>query len=161
MSLLLIRICWEWFLSINIWISKTLELPAKQLVAPAWFFILPFSMSHPTQPYLAHQASPNSPPRIPLHPTHPKPSNKHTTETHSWSHGALMQTHLTNPSLHHFANYFQFPNLVEWTRHNAELSYFAAAHTVHSSSCRLQLILQHDPLTISFPRKSGCFFPVS
>ena len=44
-----------------------------------------------------------------------------------------------NPGLH----------LVEWTRYIVDLSYFVAAHTVHSSSCRLQLASQLISLTSS------------
>ena len=36
-------------------------------------------------------------------------------------------------------------HLVGWTTHNEELSYFEAAHMVHSFGCRLQLNLQLGP----------------
>ena len=39
-------------------------------------------------------------------------------------------------------------HLVEWTRHNVDLSYFVAAHMVHSSGCRLQLTSQPGRLKI-------------
>ena len=41
-------------------------------------------------------------------------------------------------------------HLFEWTWHNVDLSYFIAAHMVHSSKCRVQLISYLVPLKILF-----------